>query len=326
MIKKIILVLICTICISGCERVFYNEPENNPTEVFNTLWQIYDLKYPAFEVKNVDWDSAYLVTKPKINNSLNDNELFTVLSEMLSCLKDQHVWLKGFKMYCYQKSINFYYNKNVIDKYLTSAKNFGVFNYGKLGEKIGYFHIITFSSTENSYGYIDNILSEFGNCTGIVIDIRSNAGGDSNNADLIASRFYDKERAYGYDVYRNGSSHNDYTKAFYSYVSPSDNAKPNLKIVLLTDNSVGSSGESFTLMIHVLPQTTVIGTNTNGNPGGTPNSYELPNGWICYVPTSLQYSMDNSLVYHSIKPDIFVTGKVAGKDLMIEKAIELLNQ
>jgi hypothetical protein len=323
--RVIVLIFIILICFTGCEKVFYDEPENNPTEVFNSLWNIYDLKYPAFEIKKIDWDSAYLVTKPKINNNLTDIELFKILSEMLGCFKDKHIWFKSGVFYAYDKAPYHYYNKNVIDTYLSIIRNYGVYRYGKLGEKTGYFHISTFDSQENSYGYIDNILSEFNNCTGIVIDIRDNGGGDSNNAKTIASRFYDMERAYSYDVFRNGAEHDDFTEAYYDKVSPSSNAKPGLKIVLLTDNTVGSSGECFTLMMHVLPQVVVEGDHTNGSPGGTPTSYELPNGWICYVPTSLQYSMDNELVYNGIKPDIYETTIVPKKDLMIEKAIAILN-
>jgi hypothetical protein len=321
-----ICILFYVLLLFSCEKVFFDEPQNKPKEVFNFLWQNFDKHYPAFIIKNVNWDSVYSDYEPIINNNMSDDELFAVLSNVLSSLKDEHAWLSnGEKMFSYyNKGFNYYYIPEVVRKYLSKKNEKYMFIYGKLTDSIGYFHISTFYASVSGYEFIDDILKEFKSCKGIVIDVRNNAGGSSRNAQLIASRFYDKKREYCYDVFRNGLKHNEFSQKYYSEVEPSKNANSKVKLILITDRSVGSSGEDFTMMMRVLPQLTVIGDTTHGNPGGTPNAKELPNGWLIYMPTSLEYTIKNELVYKGLPPDITVTQQRFGHDLMIEKAVELL--
>jgi hypothetical protein len=325
MTKQLLILLTILLTLISCEKLLIEDPDNSPEAVFENLWLNFDRQYPAFMLHNVNWDSVYQVNHAKINNNISNAELVNVLAGMLATLKDPHAWLSdGNQTFAYEKS-NFihYYNSNNISKYLTGLKKNYMYTYGKLTSEIGYVHVSTFAN-QDGYGFIDNIINDFVGCKGIVIDVRNNAGGNSENAKLIVSRFCDKRRDYRYSKYRNGKGHNDLTVPEYSYLEPTDNAKPQYKIVLLTDQSVGSSGEDFTLMLRVLPQVTVIGDVTMGAPGGTPNPRELPNGWLYYLPTSLDFTIEGELVYNGIKPDIFVTQTSVSKDLMIEKAIELL--
>jgi hypothetical protein len=312
----------------SCEKLFIEPVENTPRGNFESLWKSYDLHYSCFVFKNINWDSIYHVYDGHINNELTDDQLFNLLSEMLGNLKDGHVWLitdKRFYAYSKPNQYTYFYNNNNITKYLSSVQKQNMFTYGKLEGNIGYFHIATFELNQNGYDFIDTIINEFSECNGIVIDIRSNRGGSEINAKLIASRFYDVKRAYGYRKLRNGQKHDDFTDKVYNYAEPSDNARPDIPIVLLTDRSVGSAGEDFTLMMRILPHVTVIGDYTAGNPGGSPVFRELQNGWIYYMPTGLQYTMDDEIfIDKGMKPDILVTEVQTGKDMMIEKAIEIL--
>jgi hypothetical protein len=312
----------------SCEKLFIEPVENTPRDNFESLWKSYDLHYSCFVYKNINWDSIHYVYNDRINNKLTDDQLFNLLSEILGNLKDKHVWLVTDKrFYVYEKpdQYTYYYNYSNIINYLSSVQNQNMFIYGKLEGNIGYFHISTFKLNQNGYDFIDTILKEFSECTGIVIDIRSNAGGSDNNAKLIASRFYDKKRAYDYRKLRNGPKHDDFTDKVYDYAEPSKNARPDIPIVLLTDRSVGSAGEDFTLMMRILPQVTVVGDYTGGNPGGSPILRELQNGWIYYTPTGLQYTMDDEIfIDKGMKPDTLVTEVQTGKDMMIEKAVEIL--
>jgi hypothetical protein len=325
MIRNLFFFILIFLASTSCEKLFMEQPGDNPKSVFKALWTNYDLHYPAFIIKNVNWDSIYHIYDSIISDTMSDDELVGALSKMLAELKDSHAWLNnGKKVYIYYNyNFKFYYNYTVIGKYLMDQKEQNMYTYGKLTNDIGYFHISTFVN-ENGYGYLDNILKEFSNCKGIVIDVRNNGGGNEANAAYIASRFYDKKRDYKYDKYRNGIKHDDFSDPVYNYVEPAKNANPQMKIVLLSDRSVGSSGEDFVLMLRILPQVTVVGDRTGGHPGGVPSARELPNGWLYYMPTSIQYTMDDEIVYNGIIPDSIVTKVVTGKDLMIEKALQIL--
>lgn len=313
---------------TSCEKILIPTEKDTPKEIFQALWNNCDSHYAGFIVKNIDWDSVYVAYEPQITNSLNEEQLFDILTEMLEILKDQHIWLqteKEFYSYERAKPINYYYS-DVINTYITTVKNQGIYTYGMLENNIGYFHISTFYANKEGYYFIDNILEEYKNCSGIIIDVRNNAGGSDIKAGFIASRFYDKKRDYCYYQTRNGMKHSDFSERFYQSLSPSHNARPDIPIVLLTDQSVGSAGEDFTLMLRILPQVIVVGDYTGANPGGIPRPMELQNGWIQYIPTGLQFTMaDKLFVNTGIKPDVFAIDQQPGKDLMIEKAIEILN-
>ena len=320
-----IAVLILTL--TSCEKILIPTEKDTPKEIFRALWSNYDLHYAGFVVKNIDWDSVYAVYESRITNDLTEDQLFDQLTGMLAALKDQHVWLQTDKeFYSYQKPRPiYYYNSGIINTYLQAAKTQKMFTYGMLENNIGYFHISTFAANEDGYYYIDNILEEFKNCNGIVIDVRSNAGGSDLKAGLIACKFYDETRNYCYIQNRNGADHSDFSERSYRSLSPAANARPDIPVVLLTDQSVGSAGEDFTLMLRILPQVKVVGDYTGANPGGVPRPMELQNGWIYYVPTGLQYTMEDELFIHTgMKPDILATDQQSGKDMMIEKAIDNL--
>ena len=200
-----------------------------------------------------------------------------------------------------------------------------MFTYGLLESNIGYFHISTFKLGMEGYSFIDTILDEFKYCKGIVIDVRGNSGGSDFNSGLIASRFYDEKRAYCFFQTRNGPNHTDFSDKKYKYLNSVTNARQDIPVVLLTDQSVGSASEDFTLMLRILPQVTIVGDYTGANPGDAPRLTELQNGWIHYTTTGLQYTMDGELFIDiGMKPDICVIEQQSGRDLMIEKAIEIL--
>ena len=75
--------------LSSCRDIdtFADNPEGN----FEALWSLIDERYCFFEYKNIDWDDIYWKYKPRINNTMTDEELFNVLADMLAELKDGHV-------------------------------------------------------------------------------------------------------------------------------------------------------------------------------------------------------------------------------------------
>jgi carboxyl-terminal processing protease len=314
--------------LTGCEKLFIKPPANSQKEIFKTIWKNYDMYFSRFEIYSINWDSVYNYYEPKVQNDMSDKDLFNLMCQMLNNLKGGHVWLispSEFYQVPSGKNYNYYYNASIVSNYLQSTNKKYMFTYGKLTDRIGYINISTFFTDEPGYEYIDNILNEFNTCNGIVIDLRNNMGGDNNKAKIVAARFCDTEKAYAYFKIRNGENHNDFSKETYMYIKPNNNKGVQKKIMLLTDNHTGSSGEDFTLMMKALPNVTQIGDSTASSFGSSPIMIKLQNGWMCYVPNSLQYTLNGTLLLDKgIAPDYLITVKKPERDLMIEKAIELL--
>ena len=62
-------------------------------------------------------------------------------------------------------------------------------------------------------------------CRGLIIDIRSNGGGNLTNADLLASRFCNEKTLVGYTQHKTGPGHNDFSDLEPRYIEPSSNIR-----------------------------------------------------------------------------------------------------
>jgi Tricorn protease C1 domain/Peptidase family S41 len=180
--KNIIIILTCLLFgfFLSCGELFLGtDPENNPNENFQILWEDFDKHYSRFELKKVNWDSLYNVYKPKINSSTTGEELFEITTSLLSHLRDSHARIESpHGIYSYRKKdYHHYFNLEIIyNNYLINPRYFRYFTYGMLNENLGYIHIRTFNENEDSYKFIDNIIIELGNPDGVIIDVRDNGG------------------------------------------------------------------------------------------------------------------------------------------------------
>ena len=70
-------------------------------------------------------------------------------------------------------------------------------------DNIGYMRYESFSSGIGD-GNLDEILSYLAACNGLIIDVRSNGGGNVTNSTRIAARFTNKKVLTGYIRHKNG--------------------------------------------------------------------------------------------------------------------------
>ena len=76
---------------SGAQAQGLSEPERN----FEELWKTFDARYSHFGIKNIDWHALYRVYRPRVTAKTTDDELFTVMAEMIALLNDNHVGLRS---------------------------------------------------------------------------------------------------------------------------------------------------------------------------------------------------------------------------------------
>ena len=81
--------------VSTVSCVDIDEYDDTPQGNFDALWKIIDEHYCFFEYKNkeygLDWDAIYNKYKVRVDDKMNDDQLFEVLGEMLAELRDGHV-------------------------------------------------------------------------------------------------------------------------------------------------------------------------------------------------------------------------------------------
>ncbi len=339
--KELKYLLLVSICISflftGCSDLLIEaESSAKPEDVFEALWTEFDRYYPFFVDKNIDWDSVYTLYASQIDNSINEEDLFFILSDMVNILEDGHVNIYspyGTSAYTgwydqYPRNFNI---QIVMNRYLSVTRRItgeGNILYGRIGS-IGYIYVQSFTGAGGWVNSIDDVLDEFHDLNGLIIDVRHNGGGSSQDARDLVGRFTDRERIYSYIQFRNGPRHTDFTELESRRIVPQGRKQYLIQVALLTNRSTYSAAEDFVLAMKELPNVKHIGDTTGGGLGN-PIHRELPNGWRYRLPVWRQFPVDLSPIEGiGISPDlqIDITQEDAQlfRDTIINEAVNYLN-
>jgi len=316
---------------TGCEKALnLKDPATHATAVFDELWTVMDKHYSLFPYKGVNWDSTYKQFHVKVRDGMPETELFGVLSDMLSTLKDGHVsltspidtftYLGFFKPYPY----NFNYD-NIVKTYLQHAySSSGPLIY-KVVSGVGYLYYNSFAN-DLTGAQIDKVMTDMAQTKGLIIDVRNNTGGSTENADRLFERFITARTLVKFEMNKKGSGHDEYTDPQPYYLSPAGTnyGEP---IVVLTNRACFSACNDFVLYLSGLPNVTQIGDQTGGG-GGIPGDYILSNGWKLQYTATVTLSSAKLSVEGGIAPDINITispsDESNGKDPILEKAFQSL--
>jgi carboxyl-terminal processing protease len=338
---KISILIFLIIPFSGCEKLFFEDDiSNKPLNNFEMFWSDFDKFYPSFGIKHINWDSVYIINRPKISDQTSGIELYNVLSGMIKPFKDGHVTIRSNYGQCNSYTIppDYYSNMRIYPQsYLSSFEinNSNISYWSVKDHNIGYISINTFNVrsetfvyADNSFLVIDDIIKQFKNKDGIIIDLRQNGGGLPANVETIVDRFTDKKRLYIKLRSKNGPGKNDFSEWIDYYIEPKGSEQFLKPVVVLTGKGTGSAAEWFTLAMKTLPNTTVVGDTTAGC--FSPKvERELPNGWSFTLSSKIAVSSD-MVQYEGfgIPPDLIVLNTKTDldnkRDAMLEKAIEVI--
>lgn len=329
LISLITLVTLFVSCVD--EEEFPDTPQGN----FEALWQIIDQHYCFLDYKQheigLDWQQVYNKYKVRVNKGMTNQQLFEVLADMLSELRDGHVNMNAAHDYARNWSWHEDYPSNFSDSLLRAylGRDYKIaagIDYRVLDDNIGYVRYESFQQGVGE-GNLNEMLSEFMTCNGIIIDIRNNGGGDLSNAQQLAARFVQQKTLVGYIQHKTGKGHSDFSAMEPRYLEPSKQLRWHKPVCVLTNRHVYSAANEFTLYMHTLPNVKIVGDHTGGG-AGMPFSSSLPNGWSVRFSAVPMYDTQRQPAEFGIEPDYRVDLTVddfkRGKDTIIEFARKLL--
>lgn len=334
-IYRIALLLTAAVGLTACHDM--EEYTDDPRGNFEALWSILDEHYCFFDSKNVDWDKVHDTYSRRISDRMTREELFIVCADMLAELRDGHVNLSApFNTSYYRAWWSDYpqnFNKRLIEE---SYFNFNYrqssgMMYGFLENNIGYIYYESFSSPVGE-GNLDYALNFLSTANGLIIDVRDNGGGSLTNVETFVARFIDRPTLVGYISHKTGPGHNDFSEPYAITYLPAEEgrirwAKP---IVVLTNSSTFSAANNFASVMKNLPGVTIVGSVTGGG-SGVPFSSELPCGWgirfsACSMLDALGESTEGGITpSEGCAVDLDPLDALSGRDTILEKAIEILN-
>ncbi len=327
-----ILIIISLFFSYSCEKLFM-EPDKpaDPETIFEEIWTFADTHYSFFEEKDVDWDEVYERYRPKIYEGMTSIELFDVCADMLYELKDGHVNLvSSFDRSRYWKWYldspeNFYYSIIERHYFKDNQRYLGPFQFLNMGDII-YVYYQSFGNTISD-GDMNLLIANLKNKEGLIIDVRNNGGGSTENARRMASRFTNYRYFVGYNLIKYGPDHEAFreNKVF---ISPFAGPRFTGDIVVLTNRKSYSATTYFAQYMNVLENVTLVGDTTGGG-GGLPAFYDLPNGWQLRVSSSRFLDPGRNSIESGIPPDyqIDIDEEEAfkyGIDPIIEKAKKII--
>ncbi len=336
-----------TFMMASCEEELIGpEKANTPTNNFELFWKTFDEHYGLFEVKNIDWKAIHDQFRSKINDQITDEELYSVLSDMLVLLNDNHLNLypTNGTLPVFPGGVLSYRNGKLeilkvqddydleVDKTYTSGyqqltENIG---YGKLPNNLAYVNIKGTDGLKQVENQMEKIMADIADTQGVVLDIRGFYGGYDPVSQYLAGCFASSRKLYMTTRKRNGPAHGDFTEIMEWYVTPKT-AKPYTKsVIMLTSRFTQSAGETFALAMKQFDHIITLGDTTAGSFSDNPN-FELYNSWMFSVSVG-DYRAPDGISYEGtgLLPDKYAkTAKsdlLNGKDIVLEKAIQLLNQ
>lgn len=336
--KKIavLCVTFVLVILSSCQKG-EDEYDVSPETNVNALWEIIDQRYcfVSYKEKELGFEWADIRDKymAQVTPEMTRLQLFEVLCNMLAELRDGHVNLYTSadvgRYWNWKDDYPLNMDAELQDSYL--GKDYmiaGGLKYRILDDNIGYIVCGSFSSGFGE-GNLDDVLYQLRLCRGLILDIRSNSGGDLTYCERLCQRFAHEKTLVGYTMHKTGKGHDDFSEPEPEYIEPSKGLRWQKRAVVLTNRSCYSAANTFVRDMKEMPDVTVMGDSTGGG-SGLPFSSELPIGWS--VRFSACPSLDANMQHteFGIAPDIKCslddTKAAQGIDSMIEAARALLSQ
>lgn len=332
--KKTLFAIGSLFLVLACNDVIFEEElaSSSPTANFEYLWRECDEKYSFFEVKNIDWDEVYSRYRPRINEGMSRLELFDVLGEMLTELRDDHTNLIS------RFNISFFGVQNegpdnfdfriITDHYLPRDYFISgpfIHDFIENGE-IGYIRFGSFTGGVSNFN-MSFILSRYRDTQGIILDMRENGGGSVSDIFDLLSHFVTERTELYRSRIKNGPGRDDFSELESAFVAPSTGFNYTGKVMVLVDRGTFSAGSFTALATKALPNMVLMGDTTGGGLG-LPNGGQLPNGWTYRFSVTQTLDLNGNNFENGVPPDIIalLNREDTSRDEVIDRAVlEIMN-
>ena len=313
------------------EDTFENTPEGN----FEALWKIIDEHYCFLDYKaqaiGLDWNKVHTDYRKRISPEMTNTQLQEVLTDMLAELRDGHVNLYTSadvsRYWAWHEDHPRNWTEELRDRYLgTNYKIASGLHYRILEDNIGYIVYESFSYGIGE-GNLDDVLYYLRSTDGLIIDVRGNTGGQLTYAERLSQHFTNERILVGYNQYKTGRGHNDFSTPKAEYLEPSTGVRWQKEVIVLQNRECYSACNTFIRNMRACAKVKTLGDQSGGG-SGMPFSSELPNGWAVRFSASPSFDKDMQQIEFGIAPDIVCTLDSAeaskGRDSLIEAARKLL--
>jgi hypothetical protein len=328
----VFIVSALTVLFSSCEKALLGgDPAGDPRAVFEHLWTDVRDRYSYFELKEIDWENMKAQYGPRIHDGMSEYELFNVLADLLFELRDGHVNLTS----PFNRSRNWHwfqdhpinYDQGIIDQHYMGTDFWitGPMRHQIIGNVL-YINLRSFAE-EITPASIDAIVARAQGRAGVIIDVRSNGGGNLGNALRLAEAFTAAPYTYGSERIKTGACPECFSPWTELNVDARSGSAYTGEVIVLTNRASYSTTTYFAEMMRVNPRATLMGDRTGGG-AGTPAFGELPNGWLYRFSSTQAIGNEGQHLEIGVPVDLEVgmdpADQASGVDTILESALDLL--
>lgn len=336
-VERLLAALVLLVVPAAC--VTQDVPPDTCRGNFDALWQTLDEHYCFFSYKaaeyGLDWQEVRARYLPAISEGMTRAQLFEVLAAMTYELRDGHVNLyAAHDVARYGRWFDDYpmnYSDSLERKYLGRADEYrqaAGLSYRVLDDNVGYVRCASFSSGFGE-GNLAQVMADLSLCDGLIVDVRSNGGGQLTYAARLASAFIDERTLGGYMSHKTGPGHADLSTPEPVWLDPFTGLRWQKPVAVLTNRRTYSAANTFVMYMKGLPGVTIVGDRTGGG-AGMPFNTELPSGWLVRFSACPMYDRDGQITEMGIDPDVKVDitseDYARSVDTIIETARRLLRE
>ena len=339
-LRRLLPILICILSapvLTSC--ITEDVPANTPRGNFESLWSTLDARYCFFPYKaqqyGLDWDEVRERYSQRIQDDLTEKQLFEVLGDMTRELRDGHVnlyashdvarygeWFDRYAANCYDTLITAYLGRT--EDYMKTAG----LSYRILSDNVGYIRCPSFENAIGD-GNLHAVMQALALCDALIVDVRSNGGGQLSSAQKLASAFVNETTTGGYICHKTGSAHDAFSAPEVITIEPFEGLRWQKPVAVLTNRRTYSAANSFVMYMKGLDNVTIVGDVTGGG-SGLPLVSELPNGWTVRFSACPMFDRAMNHTEFGVNPDVRVDISAEdfsrSVDTIIETARTLLRE
>lgn len=344
---------------------------------FGTFWAKMNTNYVFWDIDTTDWDAVYKKYQPLFaqlgQSSDSLQKAARYYNEMTKGLIDGHFYMSftqpsivgqnpypSFAKNSLSTSFHYPYPYSSVDSsYLDNGYSIVVDNnysengtplivlMGTIHQKTLFFSCNHFSLSKayNSSSQIKPLIDRMFKMLhesstplkGVIIDVRSNQGGDLNDLNFLLGKFINRPLIFGYTQTKLGNGRLDYSPWVNAFIKPeTGNIAIDLPIIILSDKVSASLSEIMVMGVHAMANGRCVGDTTWGATGAivpedvfNDGQFNVDN--LCNVKTSsCRFKYNDGKIYEGkgFPPDVYIPFDLNllrnGIDNQLEKAILLL--
>lgn len=285
------------------------EPDVTPEQNRNALAALkraIDADYAYRDRRKIDWAREIAKRQAAFENARSANEFARLTAHLLRLAEDAHVTVEAgdIRIGTRANSAPPNFNIQVLQQAVPRWKEHpgGIITGRFEDDGIGY--ILFSGCTIAQADGFDAALDELKDTNALIVDARLNGGGDELAARRVAGRFIEKPTVYSKNRIREGG---DWKGPFDRIVEPRNDHEPYTKpVAVLIGPKVGSSAESFVLMMKHGAAAKLVGGVTKGS-SGRPMPHQLGNGVTVYLSSWEDQLPDGTVLEgRGVRPDIVI--------------------